>query len=207
MQSGLEEEVLEGIITQDQVKEDIKSVINYIYKGEELSINTQSVKAKLEENINKEIEKNDKKVNAEEKNAINIYVSTITNIYGNGIALSESNIKDLHEIFAKIQNIINKIKPIVYIVTIVFIVVILVMNKKLSLYYLSIALIATGILLIVPKGFETIAINANNVLLLNQVLSSALIQIVENVLLKLVIWGIVFCIAGVGMEILESRKK
>ena len=77
VQSGLEESILDGIMTEEQVKNDTKSFLDYLYNGTELTIDTEGVKTRLQEKINEVIRENNKRVNSDEQTAINTCISNI----------------------------------------------------------------------------------------------------------------------------------
>ena len=211
IQSGLEDSVLDGIITKEELENDIKSFVEYIYTGKEYTINKDLVKTRLEENINKVIEENNKRVDKSEQEAIDIYVKTIADIYEDGSIFSKEYSSGLQQGFEKVQNIINKVKVIVYIVTAVLIIFVIIMNRKNSIRSLSTTFIASGIVLIIPKIIETIGLELQNVVILNQVLSKTVINTVEDVLTKFIIFGIVFIVLGIastiiGVKIEENKK-
>ena len=49
-QSGLDEEVLDNIVSEEQVKEDTKTIISHIYNGIEEKLSGETIKQKLNEN-------------------------------------------------------------------------------------------------------------------------------------------------------------
>ena len=51
IQSGLSDGVLENLFTEDKLKQDINNVIDSIYTGKELEINTSEIRENLKENI------------------------------------------------------------------------------------------------------------------------------------------------------------
>ena len=205
IQSGLEETILDGIITKEQVENDINSFIAYLYTGIPYQISTATVKTNLEESINRVIEENNKKVDSSEKKAIEIYVKTITDIYEDGIIFSNDYISQIQKSFEKIQNAVNKVKVIIYIGTIALIIFIVLLNRKNALKLLSVTAISAGILLIVPKILETIALEMQNVVILNQILSKTVIDTVEDVLLKLVIFGVLLIVFGIIGSIFSGK--
>lgn len=187
IQSGLEDDVLDEIISEEQIKKDVKSLVRYIYSGTKLSIDTENVKTKLKENIDKTIEENNKKLTKNEQEAVNIYVSTIANIYDEQIALSDKYIPDVQNVVMKLKEMVDKIKVIIYIATLAVAIIVVIINREKSFKYLFITGIATGILLIIPKIIETAAIQTNNIVVFNQTLSSALINIVELVMFRFLV--------------------
>ena len=206
IQSGLDDEVLNGIITEEQVEEDIKSLIAGIYNKSEYTINTEKVKERLNENIKKVIEKNKKDISNQEQQAIDIYVTTIGDIYSREIAYAQNYIPKVQEVFSKTQNIMQKVGVLLYISFGVIFALIIIINKKESIKYLSITAMSTGILLIIPTIMEKNIINTQNILLFNQTFSKVVVNIVETIMLKFLIFGIVFLVIGIALNVVSSRK-
>ena len=59
--------------------------------------------------------------------------------------------------------------------------------------------------LIIPKILETIAIELQNVVILNPILSKVVINTVEDVLTKFIIFGIVFIALGIVGTIVSVK--
>lgn len=206
IQSGLDETVLDGVMTEEQVEKDVKSLIHYLYTGTEMSIDTEGVKTRLQEKIEKVIQENNKNVNTNERQAINAYVTTITNIYSDGIAYAEKYIPTIQNALSKIQNILVKVQIIPYIATLVVAVLLLIINKKESLKYFSIANISTGILFIILKIVESSTMQIQNIVLLNKAFSSVLVNTIQSTILSFVIVGIIFCVVGVIFSLIGNKK-
>ena len=204
IQSGLEESVLQEIITENQVKQDIETFVKYVYNGMPISIDTQKIKIKLQENIEVVIRQNNKKISKEEQSAIDTYIAVIENIYEEGIVFSKQYIESIQSIVTKVQAIIYKVQITLYIVTLILTVLILIINKKQSLKYFSIAILAVGIILIIPKIIESNTMQVQNILLFNLVVSDVIIDIIETILSYFLITGIIACIIGLILIIISS---
>ncbi len=187
IQSGLEDTVLDGIMTEEQVEAEVKSLVAYIYNGTEMKIDTEGVKTRLQQNIDAVVAQNNKKVTEEEKGAIATYVNTIGKIYGDGIAFAQGYISEIHNVIEKVQGIMQTAKIVAYIITIVVAMVLFVINKKESLKYLSIACISTGLLCIIIKIVEVSTMKVQNILILTKAFSNVLIHTIQSIMLNLLI--------------------
>ncbi len=206
IQSGLDETILDGVMTDEQVKKDIQSLIHYLYTGTKMSIDTEGVKTRLQEKINQVIQENNKKVNSSEQQEIDIYVSTIANIYSDGIAYAEKYIPTIQSVLSKIQNTLTKAQMIPYVATIVVAILLLTINKKESLKYFSIASISTGILFIILKIVESSTMRIQNILLLNKAFSNVLINAIQNIMFIFLFVGIIFSIIGIILSLIANKK-
>ena len=206
IQSGLEENVLDGIISEEQVKKDIIALIGSIYENKDIKINTETVKTKLQQNINEVIAENNKKVSKDEQEEIDIYINTIANIYKDGIVYEDEYIHKVSNVVAKLYGLIKKVKIILYIATIVIAIIVIILNKIESIKFFSISTTAIGILLIITKIIEIITMKTQNILILNQAFSKIVINIIEVIMSKFLIYGIVFLIVGMLLNIASNVK-
>ena len=207
IQSGLDETILDGIMTQEQVKKDVQSLVHYLYTGTEMSIDTEGVKTRLQEKIDQVIQENNKKVNTSEQQAINTYVTTIADLYGDGIAYAEKYIPTIQHALSKIQNVLAKVQIIPYLATLIVVILLFVINKKESFHYFSITCIATGILFIILKIVESSTLQIQNILILNKAFSNVLINTIQSIMTTSLVVGIVFCIIGILLSIVYAKTK
>ena len=115
-QSGLDEEVLDNICTEEKVKEDINLIISNIYEGTETKIDTTEIAENLNNNINKT-----NVMTSKNKAAIEQFVTHICDEYKETILHTNYESKINHG-FEKINNILQKIYKVVIIVTIISII-------------------------------------------------------------------------------------
>ena len=206
IQTGLTEEVLEEIISQDKVYNDINSLIEYLYNNtEKIEIDTENIKIKLQENINKQIEENNKKVSKDEQESINTYVETITKIYNNSIIYSEQYVQQVQKAITSVNIILNKIQIISYMLFVILLILIIVINKKESYKYLSITSTATGILFILVRIIEKSSMKIQNLLILNKAFSQVLINLIENTIINLLTIGITLFIIGIALNFIKNK--
>ena len=100
----------------------------------------------------------------------------------------------------------EKGKPILYIVTIIVAIIILALNRKESIKYFSITATSTGLLLIITKIMEVITMKTQNILILNQAFSKIVVNIIEEIMTKFLVFGIVFLIIGIAVNLVDSIK-
>ncbi len=206
IQSGLEESILDGIMTEEQVKNDAKSFLDYLYNGTELTIDTEGVKTRLQEKINEVIKENNKRVNSDEQTAIDTYVNTIGNIYENGITCMKKYVSQVQNVIAKVQKMLQKVTIAVYVATIVIIFIIFIINKREGFKYLAISSFSTGGLCIALKIVEVSTMRVQNILIFSKAFSVVLINAIESIILSFVIAAILFCVLGLLFSILGYQK-
>ena len=205
IQSGLEESVLENIITEEEVKNDVNSLVSYIYGQGELNIDKNIVRDRLKQNIDQVIKENNKKVTKDEQESIDLYLDTIADLYQNGITYSKDYVEKIKDVLIKIQSIIQKVIYIAYGITAFFVIILLVINRSLVLKYLSISMMGAGALCIIPKLIEVASLQIHNILLLNLAFSKIIIGLIEGVLGSFLVVGIVTLILGFVINIVASK--
>lgn len=84
-QSGFPKEVFENLYVDENLKEDVNLVIDSLYKGTEVQINTNHISERLNYNINEYLEKEKIDLNDEEKNNIDIFESLVSELYSDKI--------------------------------------------------------------------------------------------------------------------------
>lgn len=206
IQSGLEESILDGTISEEQVKSDVVGLINSIYENKQIKVDAENVKNKLQENINAVIAENNKRVSKDEQEEIDIYVNTIGNIYKDGILYADDYIPGIQNAIAKIKGMIEKGKIILYIVAIVILIITIVLNKIESIKYISITAISTGLLLTAIKVIEIVTMKTQNILILNQAFSKIVINVIEEIISKCLLYGVVLIVVGMLLNIISSFK-
>ena len=83
-QSGLEENVLQDIITQEKVEKDTKVILSNIYDGLQETISTQEIRDNLNKNIKESL--GNVRLNAEQQQSIDDFVQMICDEYTSTIA-------------------------------------------------------------------------------------------------------------------------
>ena len=127
-QSGLDEEVLDNIVSEEQVKEDTKTIISHIYNGIEEKISGETIKQKLNENIDKSLK--NIKLSESQKKAIETFVDTITEEYTKTI-LHFGFEKDMYSVYSKIHKLLDFVKKalLVAVAAILIVLVLITINR------------------------------------------------------------------------------
>lgn len=201
MQTGLGQEVLDEIITEEQVKEDVNSFIYYIYGEGKMTIDTEALKERLQKNIDKVIEKNNKNVTKDEQKEINIYINTIADIYEDGILYANSYVDTMRNVIEKVGYLIEPAQIAGYVASAVILLILLLINKSNVLNYVAICMMCVGILLVVPKIVENSTLQIHNILLFNLAFSKVLINVIENIIFYFLITGIFIFILGLIINV------
>ena len=97
-QSGLNEGVLNNVISVKSLKKDIITSIDNLYANEKISVNTEEFQTNLTNNINTYIKENN--IRVDNKDAVNILTKKLVNIYEEEISYNNT--------FEKVRPLFNK---------------------------------------------------------------------------------------------------
>ncbi len=205
IQSGLSDEVLENLFTEDKLKQDINNVIDSIYTGKELEISTSEIRENLKENILAEVEKEGKTVDFEDE-AMEEYLKAIESAYESQVSYSTSTINSIGSTFEKVISLAQTAQIIVIVVTIVIAVLIIILNIKqiFGLNYLAISSMASGLFILIAKFLLGQSTDLKNIMLINQATSHVIQLVIEDLLAKVTIAGVVLLIIGLIFSIIYN---
>lgn len=205
IQSGLSDEVLENLFTEDKLKQDINNVIDSIYTGKELEISTSEIRENLKENILTEVEKEGKTVDFEDE-AMEEYLKAIESAYESQVSYSTSTINSIGSTFEKVISLAQTAQIIVIVVTIVIAVLIIILNIKqiFGLNYLAISSMASGLFILIAKFLLGQSTDLKNIMLINQATSHVIQLVIEDLLAKVTIAGVVLLIIGFIFSIIYN---
>lgn len=187
-QSGLDEEVLENICTEDKVKKDINIIISNIYDGTNEEIDTTEIAEKLNSNIDKQNVRTSKN-----SNAIDEFVNYICESYRDSIINTKYD-KTINNLYEKILGGIEKVNKIVIIISIIDIVLLAVLNiKNISKILANFAetTFATSLLQFVFIIIIKTKVDISNIKAFNDAFSKTIVAIIKNILNQINILGIV----------------
>lgn len=193
-QSGLDEEVLKEICSQDKVKKDINIMLNNIYSGTNQSIDTTEISEKLNANIDKSGIKN-----KQNESAINEFVKHICQEYTDTLVHSKYE-TEINKMYNKINTLLNKVYNTLLIVFVIDLILIIIINKKKiskDIQALGIALMSASIFQIVACQIITSNVDVKNIKIFNDVFSNCLVTIIQDVLNKINSLALGTCIFAV----------
>lgn len=200
-QSGLEEEVLNNICTEEKVKNDIGIIINNIYNGTNEEIDT----TEIANNLNANIDKLDVRT-SQNKSALDKFVQQICTEYKNTI-LNTKYENTIHEILNKTTNLLEKLQTIVTIVTIISVICLILLNiKNISKLVgnLGTVLLSSSITILVAINLINANINISAIKLFNNVFSSSIVTILQDILSKINKFGIIILITSIVIILINA---
>ncbi len=201
-QSGLEENIFEDIEIKDKVEKDTKTIISNIYEGKQEKISTEDLK----ETLNKKIENTLGIVTQEQRKSIDEFVKIICDEYKQTISSYFEIENSLHNFYKKVIKYIEIIKIILFIIFTVFtIVLILLCKEEIYKFFVIIGTTAmsTGIFFIITNIFINLNLKIDNILILNNSFSKCIINILKEILIRVINYGIIALVLGILITIIS----
>ena len=199
-QSGLEESVLEDIISQEKVKEDTQLIISNLYDGLEETIDTQEIK----DNLNKNIEESlgNSRLMVTQKEAISTLIEKVCDEYTTTISNYEYE-KQINNLFLKITKYMDIAKKILLVVIAISIIILLLLNRRRiykAFSLLGISLMTTGMFFVIVNVFINVKIKVQTIVILNDAISTTLRNILTELLNSINVYG--YILLGVGLVLI-----
>ena len=200
-QSGLDENVIEDIVTPEEVKEDTRKIIVGIYNGLHEKVDTAKIKDRLNNNINKSLE--DKKIDSKTQEAINTFVNQIADQYQETITKTEYE-NQIYKNFSKMQKIVNKGKKISIVLVVIWgVLIIITYYRKIfkNLAYLGTAFLSDGIAYVFLDVYISKKIDIENLTILNDAITITIREYLQSMLKNIYTYGYTLLIIGLVLII------
>lgn len=205
-QSGLEEEVLNDIVTKEKVEKDTKIIISNIYDNTNEKIDTEEIKNKLNQNIDNSLGKN---VSATQQKAIDSFVDKICEEYKSTILHTNYEAK-INEIYSKIMQNLDLVKKALLITIGVCVVLIALLTIKRI--YKIIAKIGTtftitGLILVIAHNYINSKIRIEGITILNNATSKVIRNVLNEILNNVITYGSILLILGIILIVIYAIIK
>ena len=203
-QSGFEKNIIEGVISKQKIKNDVKLIIDNFFYNSNIEIDTEEIKINLLKNIENEFENG---VINEKKQFINEFIEKVCNEYKATILNFNINtILNIEKLFSKLTFVKNLI---IIFISIDFLIII-VLNLK-STYKLIIQVgkgfvIHGGIILFISfYMFKRIKIST--ITILNDVISEIIRKSFSEFIKISIIYSVLFFVFGIILIIIGNILK
>lgn len=203
-QSGLDEEVIKNIVTEEKIKSDTNAIIDNVYEGKEFSVDTQSIKDKLLSNISDSI--NGRSFSATEQKAVDAFAKNICSAYEDTL-LHTNYVQKVHSVYSQIteyKDLANKIILGSSVVCVILLMLINIKEKAKILSTLAIAVLVAGAFLILLNIYIKAKININNIVIFSDAISEIVVKIISNILEQIMNNGIIYTIIGFAGIVISS---
>lgn len=189
-QSGLNEEVLNNVITVKSLKSEIINTIDSLYRNKAITIDTKEFQDNLESNINTYIK--DNKIRVDNKDTVNILTKKLVNIYEEEISYNNTfeKVRPLFNKFYKLTKIVLGLSIILSIITYLINRYIFKDRNIIASLFTNFVILA-GLVLYIKY-----TIDVNNIFFYNTSISNILMEFINSVLKCMLVTGIVSFILG-----------
>ena len=209
-QSGLDESVLENIITVEEVTQDTNQIIANIYNGDNKQIDVTALKERLNNNIKESL--SGQRINSSTQKAIDEFIDKIANQYIE--TMSHTNFeKTINDIYTKTKEYVELGKKVIIIaIGIMIIAILAIQYKKIfrNFALIGISFTGSGLFYIFINMFINAKIKIENIIILNDAISITLRNVLTNILNTINQYGWVFFGIGIVLivigNILNNRK-
>lgn len=203
-QSGLDEEVLQGLITEEQVENDTKKIISNIYNGTNETIDTNQLRTNLTNKIEQSL--TNRAITAAQRRSINEFVDKIVEEYTSTIS-HYSYEKQINNAYNKIVKIIDVAQKAILIsagVSIIILILLSIRRIYKFLVHIGIALTSSGLILIIVNSFINAKVKIQNIILLNDAISLIIREVLQEIFDMIKNYGIIVLVAGLLMIIIPN---
>lgn len=203
-QSGLDESVIDDIITPDEVKDDTKKIISGLYNGLHEDINTDKIAERLNSNIDKSLE--GRKIDSKTREQINVFVNQITTQYKETMTKTEYE-NQIYKYYSKAEKIIDLGKKVSIILAVILgIIIIITYFRKVfkNVAYIGTALFSTGLAYIIMESYITQKVQIENLTILNDAITLLLREYVLSIMEKIATYGYIYLAIGLVLILVGS---
>ncbi len=210
-QSGLDEDIMNDILTEEKVKTDVDLIISNIYDGTNKTIDTTEIRTNLNRKIENSID--NPRLLVIQRDAIDTFIDTICNEYTKTIIHTkyEQNINNIYVKVVKYIKIAKQALLITIIIVAILICLICYKNIFKGIASLGVGATSTGVFYIITNIFINTQIKINTITILNSTISNSLRNIIDDFMGKVEKCGFVLLAVGIVLIILgnlfNNRKR
>lgn len=203
-QSGLEETVLENIVSKEKVRKDTNIIISNLYDGLEQKIDTQEIRDNLNNNIKETlVEQN---ITKTQQSSIDTFIDHICNEYTDTMS-HFSYEKQINQVYQKVIKYIDLAKKVLLITIGLAILLLLVLNLKRIYKFVSllgISLTTTGTFLVIVNLFVNSKVKIQTITILNDAISNTVRSVLADILHMIMNNGSIMLISGILLIIIPN---
>ena len=199
-QSGLPENTIVNLATDDMIKADINSIVLHIIENKELVLSSDKIREELDVRISVFLDKENRTLTKNERENITKFEDLIVSSYEESILPIRDFIDELKSIYDKIFNLYNKVKLIPIIGLIIILLAMFMVNKKSKfdiVNFSGISLLSLGVLLKLLENVVLKNIDIDNVIVFTSSLTSAFQYIFKDIIFGLNLLGNWIIVIGI----------
>ncbi|MFR2571387.1 MAG: hypothetical protein ACLS90_06820 [Clostridia bacterium] len=201
-QSGLDEEILNNVVSKEKIKNDTQIIISNIYDGTKEEIDTQEIKENLKQNINNSL--NNQKLTSSQQTAIDTFIEEIVKEYSNAMTHTsyENKINQQYVKFMKYLEIAKKAILVILGVSIIILVLVSLKRIYRAISMVGISLLSTGVLFEWVNWYINTKIKIQTITIFNDTISETVRNILQEILGKIQGQGIILLVLGIVLIII-----
>jgi len=202
-QSGLNEDVLDDIVSKEKIENDTKIIINNIYDGVEEKIETQTIHDKLEQKITESLGGT---IPNSQKASIEEYISTICDEYKNTITSTKYD-TEINQYITKAnqyKKLANKVLLISIGVILILLCIFSIKEFHKILSKIGVASITSGSILLYIKYYVFSKVRIGKITILNEAISKVLRAVLISIFGEICKYGYILLIIGLLFIVIYS---
>ena len=201
MPSGLPNDVIDNIYTEDLLKHEVNNFIKNLYQGKKTDVNISEVQENLNNNIKNYLEKNN--IIVRDENSLKTFTDEVMKIYVERIKITSRLELFGDTIFKVIKNLNKVLVSLIIIDSILCFIMIIIFRKKV----LTIPLITSMILLLIVNYVLFEHIDIKHILFWNDSISHVMQSIFFDLSSKLKIISIIILVITFVLLLFTSAIK
>ena len=203
-QSGLPEDTIKDLYTDEMIKNDVDSLINCMFDGTEVTDSSEIVRNNLDDKISKYLNEQGLKINEQGRKNIKEFEDLIVQEYSQNVnsstTLTSTLYSNIHDVIVQIQNIINKIGIIPIIAFVIVIIIMIAINYTdllVAIQYVSISALSVGVLIKIGVNLIFKNFDIDNFVLFSTAMTNLVITIIKEILYRLSDNANIFIVCGI----------
>ena len=198
--SGLEEEILKGVVNKSAVKEDITNYVNYLYEGKIYSVDTTSIKETLKTNIDEYLKGLNLGIN--NTNELELFIDDIAGIYKEEVSFYNT-LDKVSSYLYKVSSLIDK-ALVANIILVGVLTIIILLLRKINI---GSCILSGGIILALVKLFVYERIDAENILIVSDYFSLIVRNMFKYISNYMIYISVILICVGLILCLFKIHKK
>ena len=182
------------------IKNDVNSLINYLYDGTEINLSTDLLRQNLETKIQEYVNSENIILSEQNTKNINKFEDLIVNEYSKNINVSNTLYEKGNSIIQKLESVSSKLGNLPVIILIVLVAILIIINIKdllVAINFAGISLLTVGVVLKLGISLILKNIEIDNLMIITKSLSNLAKCIIKECLYQLSEYGNIFVVCGI----------
>ena len=204
--SGLDENILDDICSKEDIKNDTETIIDNIYKGTGKKINTDEIKNRIIDKINKKMQEQDDIITEKMQASIKKFAETIADEYISTISHTEYE-EQINSLYKEITKLVRLVQKALFIAVAIIVSLIIILNiKTLYSFLLCIgtAVCSSGAFIIATYYIIHSNVKIGQLKILNNAISLTLQNTVTDILNTTSKIGWILTIIGIILILISN---